>query len=134
MLDLRELELEHVALTLDREGIYLVDRDGRGESFPTRAREVTDVAGAGDMVLSLLGHGMAAGWSVPESVLLANLGAGIEVTRVGVVPVEMWELEQARDDGSLGASSKLRQLCLQSNVELHEIRDHAVEETAKLES
>ncbi|MCA8960622.1 MAG: bifunctional heptose 7-phosphate kinase/heptose 1-phosphate adenyltransferase, partial [Planctomycetes bacterium] len=52
---LESLELESVALTLDREGIFLFKRDGSSQHFGTRARAVTDVAGAGDMVLSLLG-------------------------------------------------------------------------------
>ncbi|MFQ5654232.1 MAG: D-glycero-beta-D-manno-heptose 1-phosphate adenylyltransferase [Planctomycetota bacterium] len=89
------LGLEHAVLTLDREGIYLVSRGGEGRAFPTRARDVTDVAGAGDMVLSLLGLAIAAGWGIEEAIGLANTGAGIEVTRVGVAPLERWELEQA---------------------------------------
>ncbi len=92
---IEELDLDHAVLTLDRDGIHLVSRGGESRAFPTRVRSVTDVAGAGDMVLSLLGLAAAAGWSIEDAVRLANLGAGIEVSKIGVTPVELWEIEQA---------------------------------------
>ena len=109
---LERLELDHVALTLDREGIFLVSRGASGEeptvrSFPTEVRAVTDVAGAGDMVLSLLGLAIASGWSVEHAIRLANVGAGIEVSKVGVTPIEPWELAQAWSVGSAQSRSKV---------------------------
>ena len=104
------LNLRYAVLTLDREGICLVCADGRARQFETRSRSVTDVAGAGDMVLSLLGLALASGWSIDDAVRLANVGAGIEVSKVGVTPVERWELEQALEDGSAGIVSKVRSL------------------------
>lgn len=103
-----ELELDHVALTLDREGIMRVSAGGDGQMFPTRVRTVTDVAGAGDMVHSVIGLALGSGWTVDEALQLANLGAGVEVSKVGVTPVERWELYQAlAEEGSV---SKVRRL------------------------
>jgi D-beta-D-heptose 7-phosphate kinase/D-beta-D-heptose 1-phosphate adenosyltransferase len=48
------------------------------------------------MVLSLLGAALASGWNIDDACQLANLGAGIEVQKVGVQPVERWELDAAR--------------------------------------
>ena len=107
---IERLGLEHAALTLDRDGIHLVSRGGSSRSFPTRVRSVTDVAGAGDMVLSLLGLAAAARWSIEDSVRLANLGAGIEVSKIGVTPVELWEIEQAMAAEGGEAPSKVRSL------------------------
>ncbi len=107
---IERLELDAVALTLDREGIFLGRSDGTSTHFPTRAREVTDVAGAGDMVLSLLGLAMGSGWTVENAVRLANVGAGIEVSKVGVTPVEKWEIEQALHHSGTDALSKVRSL------------------------
>lgn len=104
------LGLEHAVLTLDRDGIQLVSRDGESRGFPTRVRSVTDVAGAGDMVLSLLGLAASAGWSIEDAVRLANLGAGIEVSKVGVTPVERWEIEQAAAGERGEGPSKVRNL------------------------
>lgn len=117
------LDLAAVALTLDRDGIFLAQRGMPGTLFPTRAHAVADVAGAGDMVLSLLGLAIGSGWTLEDAVRLANIGAGIEVSKVGVTPVETWELAQAieaRDEGSL---SKVRAL---SDLERIVARDRSV--------
>lgn len=89
------LGLEHAALTLDREGIMRVSADGSSQLFPTRVRTVTDVAGAGDMVHSIVGLAVASGWGIDDALRLANVGAGVEVSKVGVTPIERWELYQA---------------------------------------
>ena len=94
---LERFDLKHCILTLDRDGITRVSQGGDHRRHPTRIRAVADVAGAGDMVLSLLGLAVASGWDIDEACQLANLGAGIEVQKIGVQPVEMWELQAARD-------------------------------------
>ncbi|MBI4601542.1 MAG: bifunctional heptose 7-phosphate kinase/heptose 1-phosphate adenyltransferase [Planctomycetes bacterium] len=91
---LGELDLSAVALTMDREGIYLQERGRPGLHFPTRARVVADVTGAGDMVLSVLGLVVAAGGSLEDAVELANVAAGIEVRKIGVAPVTREEVVQ----------------------------------------
>ena len=91
------LDLEHCILTLDRDGMTRISRGGGLRRHPTRVQAVTDVAGAGDMVLSLLGLAVASDWTIDEACQLANLGAGLEVQKVGVQPVESWELSGARD-------------------------------------
>ncbi len=93
---LDDLDLEHCILTLDRDGITRISRGGENRRHPTVIHGITDVAGAGDMVLSLLGLALASGWNIDDACQLANLGAGIEVQKVGVQPVERWELEAAR--------------------------------------
>jgi D-beta-D-heptose 7-phosphate kinase/D-beta-D-heptose 1-phosphate adenosyltransferase len=90
----RELDVAAVAVTMDRDGIFLYQRDGLARHFPTRARVVTDVTGAGDMVLSVLGLTVAAGGALPQAVELANVAAGIEVRKVGVTPVSREEIVQ----------------------------------------
>jgi len=91
---LGQLDLRAVVLTMDREGIYLAERGAPGRHFPTRVRSVADVTGAGDMVLSVLGLLTAAGGTLEQAVELANVAAGIEVRKIGVVPVKREEIEQ----------------------------------------
>ncbi len=67
-------------------------RDGREEHLPTRAREVFDVTGAGDTVISFLGLGLACGLSLAKAAGLANLAAGIVVGKVGTSTVAGEEL------------------------------------------
>jgi D-beta-D-heptose 7-phosphate kinase/D-beta-D-heptose 1-phosphate adenosyltransferase len=88
------LGLEFVAVTLDKDGIYLLRQgEARGQLFPAKARAVFDVAGAGDMVLATLGLALAAGAAPDDAVHLANIAAGLEVERLGVAPIQPDELE-----------------------------------------
>ena len=91
----RQYELGALLITLDREGMALVQTDGSHELFPTQPREVYDITGAGDMVLATLGWCMASGVPLPESVQLANIAAGLEVEKFGVAPVTRVELRRA---------------------------------------
>jgi D-beta-D-heptose 7-phosphate kinase/D-beta-D-heptose 1-phosphate adenosyltransferase len=106
----RELGLGSVALTMDRDGIYLYERSGRSRHFPTKARVVADVTGAGDMVLSVLGLVIAAGGPLDQAVELSNIAAGIEVRRIGVTPLSRAEiLQEILYEGHPGAE-KLKKL------------------------
>ncbi|MGE0712512.1 MAG: D-glycero-beta-D-manno-heptose 1-phosphate adenylyltransferase [Planctomycetota bacterium] len=85
---LERYELEWSVVTLDRDGIFLLRRGAeRGERFPAKARKVYDVAGAGDMVLSVLGLAVACGADLTDAMRLANVAAGWEVEQLGVVPM-----------------------------------------------
>ena len=57
----RHSALQSAIVTLDRDGMAWVDRNGRAQLFPARPRQVCDITGAGDMVLSVLGYMLAAG-------------------------------------------------------------------------
>ena len=61
----------------------------------TQARQVFDVSGAGDTVLAVLGLGIAAGYSIKDSVVLANTAAGIVVGKLGTAAVSKTELAVA---------------------------------------
>ena len=85
-------DLEYALVTLDKDGIYVLRREdaareGAGELFPAKARQVYDVAGAGDMVLSVLGIAVGAGLELGDAVRMANVAAGWEVEQLGVVPL-----------------------------------------------
>ena len=97
------LEIETAVITLDRDGIALVQGDGRSMVFPTTARNVYDITGAGDMVLATLGAALAGGAAIEDAVRLANVTAGIEVQRAGTSVVSraeiLAELAAAADRG-----------------------------------
>jgi D-beta-D-heptose 7-phosphate kinase / D-beta-D-heptose 1-phosphate adenosyltransferase len=88
-----ELGLDAAVIKLDRDGMVLARLGVQGQWFPTRPRAVYDVTGAGDMVLAMLGLGLASGLSLEEAVPLANAAAGLEVERLGVTPVTREELQ-----------------------------------------
>jgi D-beta-D-heptose 7-phosphate kinase/D-beta-D-heptose 1-phosphate adenosyltransferase len=98
---IERFDLHSVALTMDRDGIYLIQENGVDQHFPTRARRVSDVTGAGDMVLSVLGLAIAGGGTLEAAVDFANVAAGLEVRRVGVTPLSREEiLSEARYQGN----------------------------------
>jgi D-beta-D-heptose 7-phosphate kinase/D-beta-D-heptose 1-phosphate adenosyltransferase len=89
---LQTLELEAAVLTLDKQGAYLATADGQRRWLKTRERTVYDVAGAGDMVLSVLTLARASGADWVDAVALANVAGGLEVERFGSVPVSRDEI------------------------------------------
>src|SRR4051794_20477019 len=91
---LDKLGLEAVVITLDKSGAYLATQDGERRWLKTRARQVYDVTGAGDMVLAMLAMARAAGASWVEAVSLANVAGGLEVEKFGSVPVTREEITQ----------------------------------------
>ena len=106
---IRELNLEAVVITLDREGAYL--KTGKiSDIIATRPRSVYDVTGAGDMVLATLAITLAAGCDYKTAVQLSNITAGIEVEKFGAEPVTIEEIINEISDKVHSADSLLDQL------------------------
>jgi len=96
------LKAEHVLLTLGERGMSLFDSDGAVTHVPTSARQVADVSGAGDTVISTLTMALAAGASIKEAAMLANVAGGVVCGEVGIVPITVDALRHA----SLETSNK----------------------------
>jgi len=64
-------------------------------NVPTVAKEVYDVTGAGDTVISALTLALAAGNDFPAAAVVANYAAGIVVGKVGTATVTPGELQKA---------------------------------------
>jgi D-beta-D-heptose 7-phosphate kinase/D-beta-D-heptose 1-phosphate adenosyltransferase len=77
-----------ILITRGEEGMTLVER-GRNACFhvPAFARQVFDVTGAGDTVIGTLAACLAAGSSMREAAVLANLAASVVVGEVGTAPI-----------------------------------------------
>lgn len=89
---LQQLELEAVILTLNDKGSFLATRDGARELLASRTRQVADATGAGDMVLVTLSLARASGATWHDAVALANVAAGLEVEKLGCVPITRDEI------------------------------------------
>ncbi len=83
---------ECVLITRGEHGMWLLDGDGEAD-LPAEAREVADVTGAGDTVISALALGLAAGGSLTDAAHLANRAAGIVVGKFGPATVTLSELQ-----------------------------------------
>ncbi|MBC7815416.1 MAG: D-glycero-beta-D-manno-heptose 1-phosphate adenylyltransferase, partial [Planctomycetaceae bacterium] len=104
------LQLTNAFVTLDKDGIALALNDGSAELFPTRKREVYDITGAGDMVLAMIGVGMADGLSSQDLCRLANVAGGLEVERIGVVAITRQEILGDLLGGSRKVHEKISEL------------------------
>ncbi|TET33588.1 MAG: bifunctional heptose 7-phosphate kinase/heptose 1-phosphate adenyltransferase [Planctomycetota bacterium] len=91
----RMLDLDFCAITVDKDGIYLVRGDGTDEYFSTEPKAVYDVTGAGDMVLAAVGIALASGENIEDALRLANVAAGIEVSKLGAASVSRDEVRTA---------------------------------------
>jgi len=84
--------IEHLLVTRGEEGMALFERGAGIAYIPTVAREVFDVTGAGDTVISTLTLSLVAGLSILESAILSNFAAGIVVGKLGTASVAPSEL------------------------------------------
>lgn len=89
---LRKLNASNVLLTLGDQGMMLFEKDGSVAHVPTKARNVADVSGAGDTVISTLTMALCGGAAIREAALLANFAGGIVCGYVGIVPINREEL------------------------------------------
>ncbi|MDA9049468.1 bifunctional D-glycero-beta-D-manno-heptose-7-phosphate kinase/D-glycero-beta-D-manno-heptose 1-phosphate adenylyltransferase HldE [Pseudomonadales bacterium] len=87
-----KLGLEAILVTRDSDGLTLVQKNQPAIHMPARKREVFDLSGAGDTVIATLGAALAAGETLPDAVNMANVAAGIAVSKPGIVSVSGPEL------------------------------------------
>jgi D-beta-D-heptose 7-phosphate kinase/D-beta-D-heptose 1-phosphate adenosyltransferase len=107
-----ELQLEAMLVTRSEQGMTLLRRGEQALHMPARAREVFDVTGAGDTVISTLAAALAAGEEMPNAVGLSNLAAGIVIGKLGTAAISAPELRRAvqREQGSERGVVGLEQL------------------------
>lgn len=84
-----------LVMTLGANGMLLSARGGELQHFPTRVRQVADVSGAGDTVISTLTAAMAAGVSPETAVKIANAAAAVVVGKLGTATATREEILQS---------------------------------------
>lgn len=105
---LRSLEAENLLITRGEEGMSLFRSHAPTLHIPSVERDVYDVTGAGDTVVSALAIALAAGLAVEDATRLANHAAGRVVRELGTVTTTIEEiLESLRSNprGGAGESS-----------------------------
>jgi D-beta-D-heptose 7-phosphate kinase/D-beta-D-heptose 1-phosphate adenosyltransferase len=91
---LKMLDAQSILITRGAEGMTLFEK-GRPPKISTvraTAREVFDVTGAGDTVISVLSLALAAKAGLKEAAALANYAAGIVVGKIGTATVTRKEI------------------------------------------
>ncbi|MDP2561223.1 bifunctional D-glycero-beta-D-manno-heptose-7-phosphate kinase/D-glycero-beta-D-manno-heptose 1-phosphate adenylyltransferase HldE [Psychrobium sp. 1_MG-2023] len=89
---MERLDLQALLVTRSEHGMTLLRKDQQELHFPAMAREVYDVTGAGDTVISVLASSVAAGADIETACALANIGAGVVVGKLGTSTVSTIEL------------------------------------------
>ncbi|PIE61298.1 MAG: D-glycero-beta-D-manno-heptose-7-phosphate kinase [Desulfobacterales bacterium] len=90
-----QADLEKLIITCGKDGMVLFEKGNVPITIASKARQVFDVSGAGDTVISVLGLGLAAGFGFEVAAHTANTAAGIVVAKVGTAAVSIHELNQA---------------------------------------
>ena len=88
----KKINAASVLITRGEHGMSLFEKNRPAFHIPTRAKEVYDVTGAGDTVISVLTLALAGGASLRTAAELANYAAGIVVGKLGTASVSSEEL------------------------------------------
>ncbi len=83
--------INNLVITLSEHGILVSNKKGF-TLIPAEKRDIADVSGAGDTVISVLTLCLAAGCSTINAARLANLAGGLVCEKVGVAPVDRDQL------------------------------------------
>ena len=84
-------DLQCSMITLSEDGIAIYDDSMR--RYPTVAKEVFDVTGAGDTVIASLSFALSCGLSIDEAAPFANHAAAVVVGKIGSATVTLDEIE-----------------------------------------
>jgi D-beta-D-heptose 7-phosphate kinase/D-beta-D-heptose 1-phosphate adenosyltransferase len=108
----RDLQAAHVVITMGAQGTVLVAEEAGQNNFstthfPSRAREVFDVTGAGDTVAATLAVALAGGATMATAVWLANAAAGVCVSRLGTSPISQRDIISTMDEPLLHSANKV---------------------------
>lgn len=83
---MREKAIRMMMVTLSDAGVFITDGT-EGMIIPAHVRNISDVSGAGDTVISVASLCVAAGMSPKQIATLSNLAGGLVCEELGVVPV-----------------------------------------------
>jgi D-beta-D-heptose 7-phosphate kinase/D-beta-D-heptose 1-phosphate adenosyltransferase len=94
----RRWQAEAVLITRGPDGMSLFRRRGGVSHFPTEARDVFEVTGAGDTVVAVCALTLACGASFEDAAVLANMAAGFVGEEMGTVAVPKEKLKLCIQD------------------------------------
>lgn len=87
----------YLIVTRGEKGLLIFDKNLQITHIPTFAREVFDVSGAGDTVISTLTLCLACGCDIIESATIANHAAGSVCSKMGITPATLKDIKKSID-------------------------------------
>jgi rfaE bifunctional protein kinase chain/domain len=91
---LQSCGVEMLIITRSESGISFFNRAGQQFDFPVRSKEVKDVTGAGDTVLSMISIALANKLDIKYGAQLANIAAGMAIERLGCARINLSEMAE----------------------------------------
>lgn len=92
---INENEIEYFIHTRSEKGISVIEKEtGLKSDYPTQTKEVIDVTGAGDTVVSVIALALGAGFNIGDAIILANAAASIVVSKFGTAQTTIEEIEE----------------------------------------
>ncbi|MBR5984494.1 MAG: hypothetical protein IK025_12345 [Bacteroidales bacterium] len=85
--------IDMLMVTLSENGIFICNRK-ESVHIPAQIRDIVDVSGAGDTVISVASLLLTATDDIHEIARIANFAGGIVCEKVGVVPIDVETLKQ----------------------------------------
>lgn len=120
------LNFEALLITRSEKGITLVKRNGDVSNFPAQVREVYDVTGAGDTVISVFAMGLAADNDFEQAARMANIAAGIVVGKFGAATLTSEELQQGLLNYEYPTSKLISQTLLMQKIEEARLKEKQI--------
>ncbi len=111
-----DVECHAVLVTRSEEGMSLFTAAGSEEHIQAEVRDVFDITGAGDTVISMLARVLFAGHDLLAAARLANIAAAVKVSKLGTVGVNPNEIlawlqqRESQRRSKIVEQSQLRQL------------------------
>jgi len=87
----QHLDAHYIVTTLSDLGVFVFDGNGY-EVIPAEIRQIADVSGAGDTVISVSALCLSSGVDIANVARIANLAGGLVCEKVGVVPIDKAQL------------------------------------------
>ena len=103
----RDFDIEFIAMTQGDLGVKLITEKKTRTIPASKLKQVFDVSGAGDTIIASIAAGMIANITLQESLEVANIAAGIVISKVGTTPIEKHELINELENEHHGDKNKL---------------------------
>ena len=101
---------EAILITQGKDGMSLYQNKEQLISIPTVAKEVFDVTGAGDTVISVFSMAVFVGFDYQEAAWLSNMAASVVVGKVGTAVVTLEEINEFLQEEMLRTSNTILKL------------------------
>ncbi|HID38539.1 MAG TPA: bifunctional heptose 7-phosphate kinase/heptose 1-phosphate adenyltransferase, partial [Calditrichaeota bacterium] len=99
-----------ILITRGKDGMVLYQNKEKLISIPTVAKEVFDVTGAGDTVISVFSMAVFVGFNYYEAAWLSNMAASVVVGKVGTAVVTLEEINEFLHEEILRTSHTVLEL------------------------